>query len=84
VLDDLQQLELHYDYVVSAEVVRDAERLLQAAGSPADLVTRGTPGQPAAARRSIRELRGLGREIWAGVSPEGYIRSLRDEWPAGE
>jgi hypothetical protein len=84
VLDDLQQLDLHYDYVVSADVVRDAERLLQAAGSPADQVTRAAPARPPAARRSILELRGLGREIWAGVSPEAYIRSLRDEWPAGE
>lgn len=30
--------------------------------------------------RSLLELRGLGREIWAGVDPVHYVRELREEW----
>jgi hypothetical protein len=31
-------------------------------------------------RHSIRELHGLGKEIWQGVDPKDYVRKLRDEW----
>ena len=30
--------------------------------------------------RSIRELEGLGAEIWQGVDAQQYIDELRDEW----
>jgi hypothetical protein len=30
--------------------------------------------------RSILELRGLGKEIWAGVDPQRYVNALREEW----
>jgi hypothetical protein len=29
---------------------------------------------------SIVELRGLGKELWAGVDPVEYIRAERDSW----
>ena len=32
-------------------------------------------------RRSILELRGLGKEIWEGVDPQEYVRQERDAWP---
>lgn len=28
----------------------------------------------------IRELRGLGKEIWAGIDAQEYINQMRDEW----
>ena len=35
---------------------------------------------PNAKKHSIMELRGLGKEIWAGVDPDQYVRELRKEW----
>ncbi|MBZ0280210.1 MAG: hypothetical protein K8L97_05685 [Anaerolineae bacterium] len=37
--------------------------------------TKGTPKQ-----RSLRELRGLGKEIWSGIDAQAYINQGRDEW----
>ena len=33
-----------------------------------------------AQKRSILELRGLGKEIWQGVDAQKYVDSLREEW----
>jgi hypothetical protein len=30
--------------------------------------------------RSLRELRGLGKEIWTDVDAQEYVDQLRDEW----
>jgi plasmid stability protein len=29
---------------------------------------------------SILELRGLGKELWEGVDPAGYVQAERDSW----
>jgi hypothetical protein len=34
----------------------------------------------APARRSILELRGLGKEIWQGIDAQQYVNSERDSW----
>jgi hypothetical protein len=31
-------------------------------------------------KRSLRELRGLGKEIWEGIDAQAYVDQLRDEW----
>lgn len=31
-------------------------------------------------RRSIRELRGLGKDVWNGVDADDYVREERDAW----
>lgn len=31
-------------------------------------------------KRSLLELRGLGKEIWEGVDPEEYVKRERDSW----
>ncbi len=31
-------------------------------------------------QRSLRELRGLGKEIWAGIDAQEYVDQQRDEW----
>ena len=35
---------------------------------------------PAGTKHSLRELRGLGKEMWRGVDAQQYINQLRDEW----
>ena len=34
----------------------------------------------ASRRRSITELRGLGKEIWQSVNAQQYVNELREEW----
>ncbi len=37
--------------------------------------------EPAATRqRRLSELRGLGKEIWAGIDAQEYVDQLRNEW----
>ncbi len=31
-------------------------------------------------KHSLRELRGLGKEIWAGIDAQAYVNKERDEW----
>lgn len=31
-------------------------------------------------RRSILELRGLGKDVWRGVDPAAYVREERESW----
>jgi hypothetical protein len=33
-----------------------------------------------AQKRSIRELRGLGKEIWTGIDAHEYVNRERDSW----
>lgn len=37
-------------------------------------------GRDAAKKRSILELKGLGREVWQGVDVEQYIQEERASW----
>ncbi len=45
-----------------------------------DTFTQTSDAQTQPKKRSLRELRGLGKEIWVGVDPQDYINELRDEW----
>jgi hypothetical protein len=40
------------------------------------------PGDQSASgrKRSLRELRGLGKHIWEGIDAQEYIDQQRDEW----
>ena len=42
-------------------------------------VESGEPS-PAGKKRSLRELRGLGKDIWQGIDAQIYIDQQRDEW----
>ncbi len=33
-------------------------------------------------KHSLRELSGLGKDIWEGIDAQDYINQLRDEWDA--
>ncbi len=46
---------------------------------PVDVVLVIQPGDTSA-QRDIRELRGLGREVWRGTDAQVYADRLRDEW----
>jgi ribosomal 50S subunit-associated protein YjgA (DUF615 family) len=37
-----------------------------------------------APKRSLRELRGLGKALWQGVDAQAYVNDLRREWDEGE
>lgn len=39
-----------------------------------------TEPQEAPRKRSITELRGLGKEIWTGIDAQEYINQQRNEW----
>jgi len=38
------------------------------------------PEPSAPRRRRLSELRGLGKEIWAGIDAQEYVDQLRNEW----
>jgi len=42
--------------------------------------TLGVPEPAATRRRRLSELRGLGKEIWAGIDAQEYVDQLRNEW----
>ncbi len=46
---------------------------------PVEVVVVIQPEEPRA-RHSLRELRGLGADIWKGVDAQQYVNRLRDEW----
>jgi hypothetical protein len=39
-----------------------------------------TEASPRSYKHSLRELRGLGKEIWAGIDAQAYVNQERDEW----
>jgi hypothetical protein len=61
-----------YKELVEAREELDRIRAAQAAGA--------TSVDPSHKQHSIRELRGLGKEIWAGIDAQQYIREERDSW----
>lgn len=54
--------------------------------SPADrlqllaLIAQDLVQSPAKTSHRITELRGLGKEIWAGIDAQQYVSELRSEW----
>ncbi|MBL8157825.1 MAG: hypothetical protein JNM70_27045 [Anaerolineae bacterium] len=41
------------------------------------------PVSPSPKNHRLRELRGLGKEIWQGIDAQTYIEQQRDEWDRG-
>jgi hypothetical protein len=83
-LDYVDNIDAPYAYVESGEAIRDAQRLLVEPGSYAYLLTNVDRVMSTGKGISILQLRGLGRDVWAGVSADTYIRALRNEWPSGD
>lgn len=44
------------------------------------LAREATPASTEESKRSIMELHGLGKEIWAGIDAQEYVNELRKEW----
>jgi hypothetical protein len=77
-----QELAAHYSYVVSEEAIQHVVRL---SGEAREMEARTSVvlmQWVPRIRRSILELRGLGKEVWEGIDPKRYIDELRDEWDA--
>ena len=66
------------------QVLREAESLSREEQSQLIklLLDRVLPSSDAQSKKthSLRELRGLGKEIWEGVDAQDYINQQRDEW----
>ena len=45
-----------------------------------DSLQREVADVPPVRKRSLLELRGLGKEIWEGVDPVEYVKQERDSW----
>lgn len=66
-------------YTETLEQVRnlDPEDQLRLLEDIAMLVRQSLAGRP---RRSILELRGLGKEIWEGIDAQNYVEQERASW----
>ena len=68
---------LTYDAVLDRVQHLAVEDQLRLLADLETLVRRRAVPRP---RRSILELRGLGKEIWQGVDIQAYINAERDSW----
>lgn len=66
-------------YERHVRALTNAERLQLVALVTTEMAESAEPS-PEPAKRSLLELRGLGKEIWEGVDPDTYVRQLRNEW----
>jgi hypothetical protein len=63
------------EMIEQAKALSPQERK-ELAKSLIDMMDAGT----AHPQRRLSELRGLGKEIWAGIDAQDYVNQLRDEW----
>ncbi len=54
--------------------------LVDIVSEPASQMASQLAHEPAPKTRSLRELRGLGKAVWAGIDAQEYIDQQRDEW----
>ena len=66
-----------YEDILSAAQRLDSEEQLRLAEH---LIANARQHLAPSKRHSIRELRGLGKEIWEGVDVQAYIDRERDSW----
>lgn len=77
----LALLRAPYEYVHTEDVISHAIELLgidqtpSGTGSTSIIIAQGTQG-----RRSLLELRGLGKGLWKGEDAQEYVNRLRKEW----
>jgi hypothetical protein len=73
------QLSLEEVYERHIKPLPPEDRLRLLAMTAQDLATQRL--QPTIKpKRSIMELHGLGKEIWAGIDAQEYVSELRKEW----
>ncbi len=68
---------LHYE-----DIVKQASRLSpqEKATLIAELENQMRAETDTGGKRSIGELRGLGKEIWEGIDAQEYVNAERDSW----
>jgi hypothetical protein len=69
----------HKFYPEPGEIPKRYHELLEWAKQrrePSSVAASGTSGWLS----GLRELRGLGKELWKGVDPDRYVRDLREGW----
>ena len=74
--DTVEDLLREYPSVTGEDIRACLDYAASLAETADDLATAPHEAQ----RRSIMELRGLGKEIWQGVDAQKYVDSLREEW----
>ena len=74
--DTVEDLLREYPSVTGEDIRACFDYAASLAETADDLTT--APQDPK--KRSILELRGLGKEIWQGVDAQKYVDSLREEW----
>lgn len=64
------------------EVLAQVRRLelIEQASLLEELVALAKQQKTADRRRGIREFRGLGKELWAGIDAQEYVNRERDAW----
>ena len=70
-----ERLEEVYEKYVKPLPPGERLRLLEMTARDLALTTPLVPQ-----KRSILELRGLGKEIWQGIDAQTYVDGLREEW----
>jgi hypothetical protein len=71
-------VEIRYEDVLEAAGKLDPPERLRLASALFDTLT--SAPEPSEKIHSILELRGLGKEIWAGVDPDRYVHEERSSW----
>jgi hypothetical protein len=73
---DVSNATLTYSEILAQVRLLDPGEQADLLGELAELVRKQLPRQ----RTSIRELRGLGKEIWEGIDAQEYVRQERAAW----
>lgn len=71
---------LDYSRVVSKDLISQVLWLQSSSDSSKSAARTRDADRMLPSSRSLLELRGLGREIWADENPDEYVRRLREEW----
>lgn len=70
-----------YEYVHTEDVISHVIELLEIDQTPSGTgSTSIIIAQEREGRRSLLELRGLGKELWKGEDAQEYVDRLRKEW----
>ncbi len=70
----MQTVEEIYQQYIKYLPKSEKQRLIARVSVDLDLAETEKP------KRSIMELRGLGKEIWEGIDAQEYVDELRNEW----
>lgn len=71
-------LEAGYENVVLVQILEDVDRLIrQGSETRGHSIVLMRAWRP---RPRLHELRGLGKDVWAGEDAQDYVNRLREQW----